>query len=82
MDTEKKIKEPGFFKGFLHGAISPFKLIGKIFNPSIKIFDTEGKSKMYKFGVLLGILGALGNASHSSKSKKKKEEKVTKDRAT
>jgi hypothetical protein len=74
MDTENKTTQPGFFKGFLHGVIAPFKLVGKIFKPSIKIFDTEGKSKMYKFGVLIGLLGALGSHSHSGKSSKKNKE--------
>lgn len=76
MEEKVEKKEPGFFKGFWHGLIAPFKLFVKIFKPGLKVIDTKDKSNKYKAGLFLGLLSIFSGGGHhqSSKHKKKSDE--------
>ncbi len=64
-----------FIVGFFHGSIAHFKLLGKIFKPTIQIFDEKRKSKLYKFGFLAGLMSLKLTISHSKKKKEKEKSK-------
>jgi hypothetical protein len=46
---------PGFWWGLLHGAISPFSLIGSFFDPTIRAYATPNTGWWYDFGFVIGL---------------------------
>lgn len=60
----------GFWRGVIHGAVSPFALLAIAFgNRDIGVYETYNTGNWYNFGFLLGC-GALAGSSTSSSSKK------------
>jgi hypothetical protein len=60
----------GFFMGVWHGWIAPVSLVVGLFNPSIKIFETENTGWWYEFGFYMAIISGFGGISLSRKRKK------------
>lgn len=54
-------KPAGFLGGLWHGIIAPIIFIVSLFNPDIRIYETNNQGRFYDFGFMLGI-GAY--ASH------------------
>ena len=46
----------GFWAGLWHGIIAPIIFIISLFNPKVRIYETNNKGLWYDFGFLLGIL--------------------------
>lgn len=44
----------GFWAGFWHGLILPISFIVSLFNPQIRIYETNNRGRLYDFGFLLG----------------------------
>ena len=53
---------PGFFYGLLHGFISPFALVGSLFN-DVRIYAFPNSGGWYDFGFLIGVASLFGGAA-------------------
>ncbi|NOX20557.1 MAG: hypothetical protein GXO99_04765 [Nitrospirae bacterium] len=65
-----KYKQPGatpagFWAGIWHGLIAPITFIISLFNPNIRIYETNNKGRWYDFGFLIGASGSLGGGGAS-----------------
>ncbi len=52
----------GFWAGFWHGIISPLTFLVSLFNPNVRIYETNNKGVIYDFGFLLGASGSIGGS--------------------
>jgi len=52
----------GFWAGFWHGIISPITFLVSLFNPNVRIYETNNKGVIYDFGFLLGASGSIGGS--------------------
>ncbi|MCX6908942.1 MAG: hypothetical protein NTY01_12990 [Verrucomicrobia bacterium] len=52
----------GFWAGFWHGIIVPITFIISLFNPSVRIYETNNKGRWYDFGFILGASSSLGGS--------------------
>lgn len=52
----------GFFAGFWHGLIVPFTFIISIFNPNVRIYETNNRGLLYDFGFILGASSSIGGS--------------------
>jgi hypothetical protein len=59
----------GFFTGVWHGWIAPVSLVVGLFNPSIKIYETENTGWWYDFGFYIAIISGFGGISLSRRKK-------------
>ena len=55
----------GFWAGFWHGLIFPLTFLISLFNPKIRIYETNNSGRWYDFGFVLGagaefIAGSTG----------------------
>lgn len=74
---QENVKKHGFFLGFFHGIIAPYKLFGKIFGYDVEFFKKENISPKYTLGAVIGLIGSISKVivnKNSNKSKKKKVE--------
>lgn len=53
----------GFFWGVWHGWIAPFSLIGGLFNPRIRVYETHNTGWWYDIGFYVAIIGGFGGLS-------------------
>lgn len=53
----------GFFLGIWHGWMAPVALIGRLFNPAIRIYEVNNTGWWYEFGFYLAIVGGFGTLS-------------------
>jgi len=53
----------GFWAGVWHGAIAPITFIISLFNPSVRIYETNNKGCWYDFGFILGASASLGGSA-------------------
>lgn len=60
----------GFFMGVWHGWIAPVSLVVGIFNPTIKIYESDNTGWWYDFGFYIAIISGFGGISLSRKKKK------------
>lgn len=49
-----------FWVGLWHGVISPITFIVSLFNPGVRLYETNNGGRLYDFGFLLGVLIVLG----------------------
>jgi len=52
----------GFWAGLWHGIISPITFIVSLFNPSVRIYETHNRGRLYDFGFIVGISGTFGGS--------------------
>ena len=62
-----KYKQPdaepaGFWAGLWHGIIAPITFIISLFNPDVKMYETNNNGGWYDFGFLLGVSGSGGGS--------------------
>jgi hypothetical protein len=50
----------GFWAGFWHGLIAPFTFIVSLFNPGVRMYETNNNGGWYDFGFVLGVSSSLG----------------------
>lgn len=50
----------GFWAGYWHGLIAPITFIVGLFNPGIRIYETNNNGKWYDLGFILGASSSLG----------------------
>ena len=64
----------GFWAGFWHGAIAPITFVVSLFNPGVRIYETNNNGGWYDFGFILGASSSLGGSSTINVSKRAEEE--------
>ena len=53
----------GFWAGFWHGLICPITFLISVVAPSVRIYETNNRGRLYDFGFLLGASSALGGSA-------------------
>jgi hypothetical protein len=59
-------KPAGFWAGVWHGMISPITFVVSLFNPRVRIYETQNRGRLYDFGFIIGICGAFGGSGRQS----------------
>ena len=63
---KEECAEPaGFWAGLWHGIIAPITFIVSLFNPGVRIYETNNKGVIYDFGYLIGLSGSVGGSSRT-----------------
>jgi hypothetical protein len=67
-----KYKQPaanpaGFWAGLWHGLISPITFFVSLFNPDVRIYETNNNGRWYDFGFIVGVSGAFGGGAQTAK---------------
>jgi len=52
----------GFWAGLWHGLIAPITFIVSLFNPNVRIYETNNCGGWYDFGFLVGLAGTCGGS--------------------
>jgi len=52
----------GFWAGLWHGLIAPITFVICIFNPNVRVYETNNRGRLYDFGFLLGVVGSIGGS--------------------
>ena len=69
--NEQYTQQPaGFLWGVWHGWIAPVTLIVQLFNPLVRIYETNNVGWWYDFGFYIAILGGFGGISLTRKKSK------------
>ena len=55
----------GFWAGLWHGLIIPITFIICIFNPNVRIYETNNRGRLYDLGFLIGVSGTYGGGSRT-----------------
>ena len=45
----------GFLAGLWHGLIAPLTFVVSLFRPSVRIYETENRGRLYDLGFLIGV---------------------------
>ena len=61
----------GFFMGIWHGWIAPVSLVGGLFDPAIRVYESSNTGWWYDFGFYIAIVGGFGGLSLVRKNKTK-----------
>ena len=67
-----KDRPAGFFWGIWHGWIAPVSVIWQLFNPNVRIYETNNAGWVYDFGFYIAIVGGFGGFALSRRKCKKK----------
>ncbi|WP_142413885.1 hypothetical protein [Hathewaya massiliensis] len=52
----------GFLAGVWHGLIAPITFIVSMFNPNIRIYETNNVGRLYDLGFVIGISTSFGGS--------------------
>lgn len=55
-------KPAGFWAGLWHGLITPITFIICIFNPNVRIYETNNRGRLYDLGFILGLSSSFGGS--------------------
>jgi hypothetical protein len=64
----------GFWAGFWHGAIAPIAFFVGLFNPGVRMYETNNSGGWYDLGFLLGASMSLGGSTFRGGSGEEEEE--------
>ena len=53
----------GFWAGLWHGLIAPITFLVCIFNPNVRIYETNNRGRLYDLGFLIGASSSIGGSS-------------------
>ena len=71
-------KPAGIFWGIWHGWIAPISLIGGIFNPDLRVYETRNTGWWYDLGFYSSIISGFGSLSLFRRAKTKTTKKKDK----
>jgi hypothetical protein len=60
-------KPAGFWAGVWHGLICPITFLVSLFNPRVRIYETNNRGRLYDFGFLMGASSALGSSGSEAR---------------
>jgi hypothetical protein len=66
-----KQSRAGFFWGIWHGWIAPISIIWHLFDPSVRIYETNNTGGWYDFGFYIAIIGGFGGFALIRRRKKR-----------
>jgi hypothetical protein len=69
----------GFWTGFWHGLIAPITFVVSLFNPDVRIYETNNNGGWYDFGFILGVSSSLGGGATVNVNKQEEEEERSPD---
>ena len=69
----------GFWAGFWHGLIAPITFVVSLFNPDVRMYETNNNGGWYDFGFILGASSSLGGSTAVNVDKKEKEDEPDQD---
>jgi hypothetical protein len=69
----------GFWAGFWHGLIAPITFIVSLFNPGVRIYETNNNGGWYDFGFILGVSSSLGGSTTVNMDKNEQEDEPDQD---
>jgi len=52
----------GFWAGLWHGLIVPITFLVCIFNPNVRIYETNNRGRLYDLGFLIGASSSIGGS--------------------
>jgi hypothetical protein len=52
----------GFWAGLWHGLIAPITFIICIFNPDVRIYETNNRGRLYDLGFIMGVSSSIGGS--------------------
>jgi hypothetical protein len=52
--------------GFWHGLILPIAFIVSLFNPKVRIYETNNRGRLYDFGFILGASASIGGGGRET----------------
>jgi len=81
-DSKWKLPEAepaGFWPGFWHGLIAPIAFVVSLFNPHVRIYETNNNGGWYDFGFILGVSSSLGGGATVNVNKQEEEEERASD---
>lgn len=55
----------GFLAGLWHGIICPLTFIVSLFNPNVRIYETNNRGTLYDLGFIIGVSAAFGGSGSS-----------------
>ena len=61
----------GFWRGLLHGFISPFTFIISLFTDDVAVYAINNNGNWYNFGFMFGAAMIFGSGGNASKRRKK-----------
>ncbi len=56
----------GFLAGLWHGIICPITFVVSLFNPNVRIYETNNRGRLYDFGFIIRISAAFGGSGSSA----------------
>lgn len=56
-------KPAGFWAGLWHGIIVPVTFIVSLFNPNVRIYETNNCGRLYDWGFVIGISGNISTST-------------------
>jgi len=59
-------KPAGFWAGVWHGMVSPITFVISLFNPRVRVYETNNRGRRYDFGFLIGISAAFGGSGRQA----------------
>jgi len=57
-------KPAGFWAGLWHGIIVPITFLVSLFNPGVRMYETNNNGRWYDFGFFIGVAIAFGGGGH------------------
>jgi hypothetical protein len=62
-----KQDKAGFFWGIWHGWIAPVSIIWHLFDPSVRVYETNNTGGWYDFGFYIAVIGGFGGLALTRK---------------
>lgn len=59
-------KPAGFWIGVWHGMISPITFFVSLFNPRVRVYETNNRGRLYDFGFVVGISATFGGSGRQA----------------
>ncbi len=53
----------GFWAGLWHGLIVPITFIVSLFDPGVRVYETNNNGRWYEFGFVLGVSATFGGGT-------------------
>ena len=59
-------KPAGFWAGLWHGLIAPFVFVVSLVTPTVRIYETNNRGRLYDLGFVIGLSGSFGGSASTA----------------